>query len=194
MVASAVVGISNADAAQAQTQAAQKASETEMQMYQQARTDLSPYRDFGAGVLTPLQNLLTGAPAAQMAQLSALPGYQFALNQGLQAAQNSAAARGLGSSGAALQGAAQFATGLADSTYGAQINRLLQAAGMGQSAAAQTGQFGASAASQVGQNTLAAGAAQARADLATGDALAQGLPNSLQSLLTTFQNAGLFGG
>lgn len=51
------------------------------------------------------------------AELEATPGYQFSLNQGLRAAQNSAAARGLGVSGAALAGAAKFATGLADNTY-----------------------------------------------------------------------------
>jgi hypothetical protein len=51
------------------------------------------------------------------AELVQTPGYQFNLSQGLRAAQNSAAARGLGVSGAALRGAANYATGLADSTY-----------------------------------------------------------------------------
>jgi hypothetical protein len=56
------------------------------------------------------------------AELAATPGYQFTLNQGLQAVQNSAAAKGLGVSGAALKGAADYATGLADSTYQTQFN------------------------------------------------------------------------
>ncbi len=51
------------------------------------------------------------------ATLENLPGYQFTKTQGLKAVQNSAAARGLGVSGAALKGAATFATGLADKTY-----------------------------------------------------------------------------
>lgn len=66
-------------------------------------------------------------PAGQ-AQLAALPGYQFALAQGLQANQNAMAAKGLGVSGAAMKGAATFATGLADQTYGQQFNRLMQGA------------------------------------------------------------------
>lgn len=66
-------------------------------------------------------------PAGQ-AQLEALPGYQFALAQGLQANQNAMAAKGLGVSGAALKGAATYATGLANSTYGDQFNRLMQGA------------------------------------------------------------------
>ena len=50
-------------------------------------------------------------------QLEATPGYQFTEAQGLKGVQNSAAARGLGVSGAALKGAATYSTGLADSTY-----------------------------------------------------------------------------
>lgn len=49
--------------------------------------------------------------------LETLPGYQFTKDQGLKAVQNSAAARGLGVSGAALKGAATFATKTAD-TFG----------------------------------------------------------------------------
>jgi hypothetical protein len=51
------------------------------------------------------------------AQLEATPGYKFTLQQGLESVQNSAAARGLGSSGAALKGAATYTTGLANQTY-----------------------------------------------------------------------------
>ncbi len=56
------------------------------------------------------------------AELEATPGYQFNLSQGQQAVASSAAARGLGVSGAALKGAATFATGLADNTYMNQFN------------------------------------------------------------------------
>ena len=60
---------------------------------------------------------LTAQYDPTMAKLAATPGYQFALNQGLQAAQNAAAARGLGVSGNALQAAGNYATGLAQNTY-----------------------------------------------------------------------------
>lgn len=81
------------------------------------------------------QNQLTGQAAtlgqggaAGQAALEQTPGYQFALSQGLRAAQNSASARGLGVSGVALKGASTFATGLADQTYGNQFNRLMASA------------------------------------------------------------------
>jgi hypothetical protein len=56
------------------------------------------------------------------------PGYQFTLGQGLESTQNSAAARGLANSGAALKGAATYATGLANDTYQSQYNDLLSTA------------------------------------------------------------------
>ena len=60
-----------------------------------------------------------------MAGLEQTPGYQFTLQQGLQATQSNAAARGLGVSGAALQGAANYATGLASATYNQQLTNAI---------------------------------------------------------------------
>jgi hypothetical protein len=59
------------------------------------------------------------------AGLQQTPGYQFTLQQGLQATQNAAAARGLGVSGAALKGAGTYATGLADQTYTQQLQNAI---------------------------------------------------------------------
>jgi hypothetical protein len=71
----------------------------------------------------PTQTTAAALPGTMsQAQLEQTPGYQFNLAQGLKATQNSAAARGLGVSGAALKGAATYATGLADSTYQNQFN------------------------------------------------------------------------
>jgi len=71
-----------------------------------------------AGQNVPGQINLPSAPQPMtQAQLEQTPGYQFNLSQGLKATQSAAAAKGLGVSGAALKGAATYATGLADSTY-----------------------------------------------------------------------------
>src|SRR6185312_11573121 len=67
---------------------------------------------------------LTFAPT--QAQLEATPGYQFIKGQGLQSVANSNAAAGRGISGAALKGAAEFATGLAGTTLDQQ-QRIFQA-------------------------------------------------------------------
>lgn len=82
--------------------------------------------------LTALNSILglgsgSGTPdsAGMQKALENTPGYQFTLNQGLKATQNSYAAQGLGSAGAAIKGSAQFATGLADQTYQQQVGNYL---------------------------------------------------------------------
>lgn len=110
-----------------------------------------------------------GSNAIQ-ASLESLPGYQFARTQGLKATQNAAAARGLGVSGAAMKGAAKFATGLADQTYGDQVGRLQNVATMGQNAAAQTGSLATQNAGTISNNITGIGNAQAAGSIAAGNA------------------------
>lgn len=54
------------------------------------------------------------------------PGYQFRLQEGQKALERSLAARGMGSSGAALKAAQEYGQGLADQTYQNAYNRWLQ--------------------------------------------------------------------
>lgn len=86
--------------------------------------------NFGAAAQTRLDALKDVQPTTlgqdMQTALEQTPGYQFTLDQGLKSVQNSYAAQGLGSSGAALKGAASFATGLADQTYQQQLNNYLQ--------------------------------------------------------------------
>lgn len=77
-------------------------------------------QDFNA--LPSIAQYSTVPGSMSQAELEATPGYKFNLSQGLGAVQNSASARGLGVSGAAMKGAATFATGLADSTYKTQFD------------------------------------------------------------------------
>jgi hypothetical protein len=184
----------------------------------QTRADLLPYNTAGQSALTQIGNnlpaysstdnsLLTqaggffagaanlGSGPNEQAALEATPGYQFTKQQGLQAVQNGAAARGLGVSGAALKGAAAYATGLADTTYGDQFNklvasgnnsltlnnanqanlnssynRLLGISQLGEGAAAQTGITGATLANQTGQALIGAGNADAAGVVGVGTA------------------------
>ncbi len=78
-----------------------------------------------SGQAQPYLNALSGAVPGNMseADIESTPGYAFDLSQGLKSTQNAAAARGLGVSGAALKGAATYATGLADNTYNTRFNQ-----------------------------------------------------------------------
>lgn len=128
-------------AAQAQTAASNKAIDFAQTQYGTTRADLAPFREAGirsqqelearlpfltSGINVELPELDVTMPEMSQEWLEKTPGYQFAKTQGLKAVQNSAATRGLGVSGAALKGAATFATGLADQTYGQQFERGLQ--------------------------------------------------------------------
>ncbi|MCB8878280.1 hypothetical protein [Acidisoma silvae] len=115
------------------------------------------------------------------------PGYQFDLTQGEKAQDNGAAARGLGTSGANIQGETNYAEGLADNAYSSFYNRLSSLAGMGQTAIGQDANAGAQAASGAAQTAASAGAAQAGI---TGTQTS-GITSALNSFLNnaTTQNA-----
>lgn len=189
IIGSAVVGAvatssAASKASKAQTNAANKANETMSQQYQQTRQDLMPYQQAGQAAL-PYYNALLGTGGDSTSALKTLqqtPGYQFTLSQGLKAAANSAAARGLGVSGAAFKGAENYGAQLANQTYGDQVNRLMGAAQLGENAAAQTGAYGTQTAANIGNNITGAGNAQAAASVAQGNALsglASSIPNAM---------------
>lgn len=175
----------------AQTAAQNKAIAVQQQQYQQTRSDLSGYRDMGGSAGKELQDrlpFLTSPIVMDQATLEKTPGYQFAKTQGLKAVQNSAAARGLGVSGAALKGAATFATGLADNTYQNQFNnenvnrtnaynRLKGLVDTGENAAAQTGTFGANAANNISSSATGIGNAEAAGVNKIGNSVTAGVNN-----------------
>lgn len=138
------------------------------------------------------------------ATLEQTPGYKFNLSQGLKSVQNSAAARGLGVSGAAFKGAAGYATGLADSTYQNQFsnavtnqnnlfNRLTSITNTGQSAAANVGSMGTQVASNIGENTIGAGNAAAANYMNTGNAISGGVNSLGQMYMANQLMQGMYG-
>lgn len=210
LAGSAMSSSASRDAARTQSDSAKYSADLQDAQWQQTQQNLKPYLDFGSGAINPLQramgydanwnldpnNILNqtfSAPSASEAART--PGYQFTLDQGLKSVQNSAAARGLGTSGAAMKGAAQYATGLADSTYNDVFNRALQTfntnygsaanrvnrlntvVGNGQNAAATNGSLGANAMSSIGDTLMSGANAAAAGRVGSANALASGLNN-----------------
>lgn len=175
-----------------QAGAARDAANMAQGQYAQTRADEAPWRQAGVQALGQL-NTLT-APGGElnrnfsMADFQADPGYQFRMQQGLQALQGSAAARGGLLSGAALKGIEQYGQGLASQEYGNafnrfqeqgtnRFNRLASLAGLGQQATQFTGAQGAQAAGQAG-NYLTQGAnAQAAGIIGAANAVNSGVGN-----------------
>ena len=183
VIGSAVIGgaataYGASKAADAQKANADKVAGIQQQQYQQTREDLSPYRNIGQTASTQLTNRLselTSPISVDPNQLENSDYYKFASTQGQKAVTNSAAARGLASSGAALKGAAAFAKGLATDTYKTAFdmantnqtnayNRLKGLVDTGENAAAQTGFLGEKAAYNTGSALTGGANAEAAAD------------------------------
>ena len=189
-VAGGVISSSAAGAAAGQQAAATAASIAEQQkLYEANQNNLLPYIENGSNVNSVLTNslgALSNNPVPQLNEqtLQNTPGYQFELSQGLQATQNSAAARGLGVSGAAMKGAASYATGLADSNWQNVWNQM-------------QGQFQDRLSSNQNTYNMLSGVSQqglsaASALAGVGSQTGQAIGNSLQSLGQS-QSAGTIG-
>lgn len=213
-VATAVVGSSvigagasiygSKKASDAQTDANERGIAFSERMYDWTRTDLSPFRLAGERAVKELEARmpeLTAPIELTQEWLESTPGYQFTKTQGLKSVQNAAAARGLGNSGAALKGAASFATGLADNTYKTQFdvantnktnafNRLKSVVDAGQNAAAQTGAAGTQAANTIAGLNVGQGNAQAAGWNAMGGAIS----NAANNIGGYAMYKGLYGG
>lgn len=190
-------------AAKQQSAAATLASENQLKEFEQVRASLQPFIAGGTGALGEAENLLGLGPSGFdpskiQAALEATPGYQFTLGQGLKSVQNSYAARGLGSSGAALRGAADYTTGLANMTYEQRLADYLGLAAQGQNAAIGTGQLGLQAQSTASQFATSGAAAGAAGTVGAANALTAGLSGITGSvnnalLLSALSGSGMFG-
>ena len=102
-----IFGAQTAASAQRSRRGRQTASNTQLAEFNQLQQNAAPYIASGNAANTELQQQLPGLIAPINMNETALqqtPGYQFDLTQGLKSTQNSATARGLGISGAALKG------------------------------------------------------------------------------------------
>jgi hypothetical protein len=189
-------------ASNAQQQAAQQSAAQQQAMFDKQVALQEPFRQGGMTAQNQLMTLLGLNPGANsgvtvnpndpnfgkyakdfsMADYQADPGYAFRMDQGMKALQNSAAAKGLLSSGSTLKGITDYSQGAASQEYGNaynryqtnranQLNPLQSLMGSGQTAAnTLTG-----AAGQLGQGL-------GQANVAQGNARASGYINSSNAL------------
>lgn len=153
------------EAANAQIASANRAAELQKQEYEQTRADLGPWRDTGGKAINYLGGILNipgMTPVDPTNALRATPGYNFAMNQGVDARERSAAARGGLLSTPEQKSLTTFGQGLADQTYQNYLNNLFNVSGSGLNAASMTGTAGMNYANQAGSDYMAAGQAQAQ--------------------------------
>lgn len=188
-----------------------KGLDVQQEQYQRGLSALSPYSQAGQ---TGLQGQLAGLSdpnsfyGYQFQQFNPNafdptkdPAYQFRLQQSLDGAMNSQAARGLQNSGGALKELTNYASGVASQASDADLNRQFQQwqanqsgqlgmaqnrasglaglAGMGYNAATQGNQLGQNYGNQFMQGQMGIGDAQAAGALGVNASLAGGAQNFL---------------
>lgn len=174
-----IQGNAASSAADKQAAAAAQATALQKQVYGETRQDNQPYLDAGKSALSQMQD-----PSFQhsfgMADYQADPGYAFRLQQGQQALERSAAARGGLQSGGTLKGLTGYAQGMASQEYqsaydrfnndqNTRFGRLSNIAGMGQNAIGINSGAGQNYANSAGNNMMGSANAQGAAGIAAGN-------------------------
>ena len=181
-------------AAQLQHQDAQDALNFQKQQYTTQQQQLAPWLSAGTTAINQLAGeQVPGFQAPTAATEQNDPGYQFRLQQGMDALQNSAAAKGGLLSGNTQKGIQDYAQQYASNEYGnvynramneyntnviGPYNRLSSLAGVGQQAQATGAAQGQAASNNVTNIDLTSGAQQGNAIQAAAAARASGYAGS----------------
>ena len=208
MVGAAAVGAAgsayaskkSSSAAQTQAASADRASQIQQKNFEQTRKDLMPYKQAGDTSLSQLMGQMT--PDGYFNQtytgqdIYSDPSYQFRLQQGQDAIQSSAAAKGGLLTGATLKALQNDGQESASQEYSNaynrfnadqtnRYNRLSNLVGIGQNAAAQVGNAGAQTSQAIANNTMAGANSIAAGQVASANNWAN-TANNLGSMATSY--------
>lgn len=177
-------GLSGADlsgALAAETAGTTASNQIQQNMYNTTAGMLSPYQAAGSGGLSSLQAAMPSLTSTFNPQnLQNTPGYQFSLNQGEQAINNSAAARGVLNSGGTQASLNNYAQGAASTQYQTALQNyntqnqqtygmLSGLANYGQTANQQMATLGTSTANNMSSNTMGGANASSAALMASAN-------------------------
>lgn len=189
IVASSVIGGSMQSsaaksAANTQAESTRYAADIQKQMFDIQNEQLKPYREAGYGALTRIQDLLPSltAPVTE-AEIRGLPGFDFAMKQGLGATRQQF---NVGGGGSNVDRAAQkFATDYVVSTAMPQViaqrqniyNTLAGIAGIGQTAQNTSTALGQATAGNIGNLAVGGANAAAAGQIGSANAWSSALGN-----------------
>lgn len=189
--------------ANVQAVAADKASETEKSMFEQTRQDQMPWMKAGEAGLNQYAEMLgltkgadggyTQGPVDMTKLVDRLkinPAYQFRLDQGLKAIENSAAARGGLLSGNTARALSDYGQEAATQAWGDILNSYGALSGLGQTQVNQLGGARERLAGNLGQNAMTGAAARASGYMALPNAYAGMKQEGLQALGYLLGNRG----
>lgn len=215
---SVISGISNANAAKsaasAQVDAADRAAQESSRQFELTRQDNMPWHDAGVGALGQMTAGLS--PGSQfnrdftMADFNNDPGLQFRMQQGRDAVEGSAAARGGLLSGGTLKALTNYGQEFGSQEYGkaydrfnnnmtTRFNRLASVAGIGQTATRDTNQARMNTSESVNNTNMMGANASASGTMGASNGLTNGITNGINgymslNMLNKFTNPGVSAG
>lgn len=181
-VGTGISAAAQAQAGQIQADAAQKAIDQQTATGAQVTGQYNPFlgNNFTAPVAGGLENLLgvgANGSAGMLQQLQQTPGYQFALQQGEQQVTSQLSSMGLAKSGSAIKGGAQYAEGLAGTTYNNMVSNFMNAGTLGLNATNSYANAALGSQGAINALTLQKGAASASGIVGAANVLNSGLNN-----------------
>lgn len=205
VIGSAISGDASKSAANTESDAAKYSANLQDQELQQMRQTMQPFVQSGSFANQRLMSLLGVGPhnltdpsfgsltqpfTADTFRQYQDPGYQFQLQQGQQALQNSQAAQNGVLSGAALKDLIGFNQGMASNAYSnafdrymasndATYQRLAGLLGIGENAAAGVGNAGIQTGANIGNTIMGGASAQAAGTIGQANAVNGGINNAL---------------
>lgn len=166
------------------------AADQQREMFDLINEQQKPYREAGYGALTRLNEMLPGMTApVSREEILGLPGYQFAIDQGVGAARQN---MNVGGGGSNVDRAAQkFALDYTLGTAMPQVisqrqniyNTLAGIAGIGQTGQSQVNQAGTAAAGNIGQAAIGGATAIGAGQVGSANAYAGAFGNMGNSAL-----------
>lgn len=190
LVGSVISSNASKDAAETQANAADKAGQGQMDMFNKTVELQEPWRKAGIGALSQLTaGTANGGDFNRdftMADFQQDPGYAFRMQQGQRALESSAAARGGLLSGGTGKDLVEYGQNVGSQEYGnaynrfnadrdRRFNRLSSLAGIGQTATRDVSQAGMTTANNVGNYQTQAANAQAAGTIGQANAINQGI-------------------
>lgn len=177
-------------AASTQAGATQYAADVQRQMFETINEQQKPYREAGYGALTRIGEMLPGlTKPVSREEILGLPGYQFAIEQGVGASRQNMNVGGGGSNvdRAAQKFALDYTLGTAMPQVIAQrqniYNTLAGVAGIGQTGQTQVNQAGTTAAGNIGQAAIGGATAIGAGQVGSANAYANAFGNIGNSAL-----------
>jgi len=184
IASAAIGGVAQAGAARSASRAQQSAAAQDIAFQRETRDQIieraNPFYQAGLGGQEAyLYNLGLGPRPQGYMGFQQTPGFQFAFDQGTQAVNAMAGARGGLQSGRTLQDLNRFGQGLANQEFGGYMNRLAGLTDQGLGAATLQANASQNAAAGMSNALAAQGNAAAAGRMRVGNAFSEGINNAI---------------